>query len=121
MLVASLALELSGCAKGSAYLSRITGRQTDDQKLVDVDGKTRKKKSDSSSKKSDSLREKASDSQLAKKSSKPKVESRDDSSRQIADAKPTTKPSAKPTTKPAKGRRRRCQRSIPFGRNAVAG
>lgn len=102
MLVASLALELSGCAKGSAYLSRITGRQTDDQKLVDVDGKARKKKSDSSSKKSDTLREKASDSQLAKKSSKPKVESRDDSSRQIADAKPTTKPSAKPTTKPAK-------------------
>lgn len=102
MLVASLALELSGCAKGSAYLSRITGRQSEDQKLVDVDGKTRKKKSDSSSKKSDSLREKASDSQLAKKSSKPKVESRDDSNREVADAKTSTKPSVKPSTKPAK-------------------
>jgi len=99
MLVASLALELSGCAKGSAYLSKITGRQSEDQKLVDVDGKTRKKKSDTSSKKSDSLREKASDSQLAKKSSKPKVESRDDSSREVADSKPSTKPSTKPVKK----------------------
>ena len=31
MLAAALAFELSGCAKGSAYLSRITGRQVDDQ------------------------------------------------------------------------------------------
>lgn len=75
MLVATLALELSGCAKGSAYLSRMTGRDQD-QKLVDVDGKVKKK---GSSRKSDPIRDKATDSQLAKKSSKPKVQSSDDS------------------------------------------
>lgn len=101
MLVAGLALQLSGCARSSAFLSRITGRQKDDHKLVDVDGKAKTKKTDSSknsSKKSDPLREKASDSQLAKKSStKAKVESRDTVSREVASAKPETKPAKKAT------------------------
>jgi hypothetical protein len=100
MLVAALAIELSGCAQGSAYLSRITGRHRDDQKLVDVDGKT-KKKGSSTAKKSDSLRDKAGDSQLAKQSpGKPKVQSSDDSKSQFA-AKETTKPAKKTATNPS--------------------
>jgi hypothetical protein len=75
VLVTALALQLSGCAKGSAFLSR-SSRDKDDKKLVDVDTKAKKKTSSSSKKKSD----KAGDSQLAKKSpSKPKVESSDKS------------------------------------------
>lgn len=91
ILVAALALQLSGCAKGSAYLAKITGRQADDQKLVEVDGKEKKK---GSSKKSDSLRDKAGESQLAKKSSKPKVESSDDS--KLASTKKSSKSSRDP-------------------------
>ena len=102
MLVAALALQMSGCTTGSAYLSRITGRQSDDRKLVDAD-KARKKKSVSIGKKSDPLQEKKSDSQLAKKSStKLKVESGDNSSREVAVAKPAVKPAVKPATKPVK-------------------
>ena len=101
MLAAALAFELSGCATGSAYLSRWTGRKADDQKLVDVDGKA-KKKGTTTGKKSDSLRDKAGDSQLAKKStSKPKVQSSDDSSRLIA-SKETSK-AAKPAAKKPAG------------------
>lgn len=93
MLVATLALELSGCAKGSAYLSRMTGRDQDSQKLVDVDGKAKKK---GSSKKSDPIRDKATDSQLAKKSSKPKVQSSDDS--KVVASKETKKDAVAKTT-----------------------
>ena len=100
MLAAALAFELSGCATGSAYLSRWTGRKADDQKLVDVDAKA-KKKGASTGKKSDSLRDKAGDSQLAKKStSKPKVQSSDDSSRQVA-SKETSKLGKPVAKKPA--------------------
>jgi predicted component of type VI protein secretion system len=58
VLVTALALQLSGCAKGSAFLSR-SSRDKDDKKLVDVDTKAKKKTSSSSKKKSD----KAGDSQ----------------------------------------------------------
>ena len=101
ILVAALALELSGCANGSGYLSRFTGRK-DDQKLVDVDGKTKSKKGSSTAKKSDSLRDKASDSQLAK-STKPKVQSRDDAGQAIASkerAKPAKRMAARESMDP---------------------
>lgn len=100
VLLAALALDLSGCAQSSAYLSKITGRSKDDQKLVDVDGKA-KKKGTSTAKKSDPA--KAADSQLAKKPTKPKVKSSDDSSTELASAKEAAKPAktAKPATKPA--------------------
>lgn len=92
ILVAALALELSGCASGSAYLSRMTGRKSDDQKLVDVDGKAKPKKKGETTKKSDSLRDKATESQLAKKSTpKPKVKSSDDTKQEVASAKETAK------------------------------
>lgn len=98
ILMTALALQLSGCAKGAAYLSRVTGRDNADQKLVDVDGKAEKK--GSKTKKSDSLREKASESQLAKKPmSKPKVKSSDDSKQELASAKDTAK-----STKTSAGR-----------------
>jgi HEAT repeat protein len=91
ILMTALALELSGCAKGAAYLSRVTGRDNADQKLVDVDGKADKKGS-TTSKKTDSLRDKANESQLAKKpTTKPKVRSGDDSKQELASAKDTAK------------------------------
>jgi len=81
MLVAALALELTGCAKTSALVGRMTGRRNDDQKLVEVDGKSKK----SSTKKA----EKSTDSQVAKKSTtKPKVTT-EESSDQIADSRAT--------------------------------
>lgn len=96
VLMTALALQLSGCAKGAAYLSRVTGRDNADQKLVDVDGKAEKKGS-STSKKSDSLRDKASESQLAKKATtKPKVRSSDDSKQELASAKDTAKSTKTP-------------------------
>jgi len=92
VLITAVALQLSGCAKGSAYLSRVTGHKTDDQKLVEVDEKAKKKKGSTTAKKGDPVRDKAADSQLAKKSTKPKVQSSDDTTqRELASAKDSQK------------------------------
>jgi HEAT repeat protein len=90
MLVTAMALQVTGCAKSAAYLSRMTGREAD-QKLVEVD-KSKKK-----AKPSDKAKGKSTESQLAKKSSKPKVHS-SDKSPELA-AKETTKPAKKPSSK----------------------
>ena len=105
VLAAVLALDLSGCSTGSSYLSRITGRK-DDQKLVDVDGKATTKTKDLKTKdlkkKSDPVKDKATDSQLAKKSAvTPKPKSKIDSSPVVAskDAKPAKPTNKKPTAR----------------------
>ena len=50
MLIAALAVQLSGCAQQSSWLSRVTGRDNGDRKLVEVEGK--KKASTATTKKS---------------------------------------------------------------------
>ena len=94
MLVAAMAIQLSGCAQQSGWLSRFTGRGKDDQKLVEVDGKKRPKtataKKSPTGKSSKDAKGKSSDSQLAKKSpTKPKISSNDSSRTEVASAKET--------------------------------
>lgn len=94
MLVAAMAIQLSGCAQQSGWLSRVTGRDKGDQKLVDVDGKSKSKtataKKSSTGKSSKDSGDKSTDSQLAKKpSTKPKAASGDSSRTEVASAKET--------------------------------
>jgi len=94
MLVAAMAIQLSGCAQQSSWLSRFTGRDKDDQKLVDVDDKSKPKtataKKSSTWKSSKDSKDKATDSQLAKKpSTKPKSSSGESSRTEAASAKET--------------------------------
>lgn len=89
MLVAAMMMQLSGCAQRSSWLSRVTGRDKADQKLVDVDGREKSKsstaKKSSSSKTSRDSDDKSSDSQLAKKSpSKSKKPTGDSSKSEVA-------------------------------------
>jgi len=96
MLAAAMAFELSGCAKGSAILSQNSSKKSDERKLVEVD---KAKKKGSTSKKSDTSRDKPAESQLAKKTTKPKVQSSDDTKTAVAAAEPT-KPVKKPAVAP---------------------
>ena len=93
MLVAAMAIQLSGCAQQSSWLSSLTGRDKSDRKLVDVDGKskTATAKKSASGKSSKDSKGKSTDSQLAKKSStKPKTSSGDSTRTEVASAKETT-------------------------------
>ena len=95
MLVAAMAIQLSGCAQQSSWLSRLTGRDKGDQKLVDVDGKTKSKtataKKSPTEKSSKDSKGKSTDSQLAKKPlTTPKSSSGDSSRTEVASAKETT-------------------------------
>ena len=95
MLVAALAVQMSGCAQQSSWLSRVTGRGNDDRKLVEVEGK--KKASTATAKKSPATKsskdstDESTDSQLAKKSpTKPKASSTDSTRTEVASAKEST-------------------------------
>lgn len=92
MLVAAMAIQLSGCAQDRNWLSRFSWRDKSDQKLVDVDGKTKSKaataKKSSSGKSAADAQNKSSESQLAKKSTtKPKSSAKEDSRTEVASAK----------------------------------
>ncbi len=95
MLVAALAVQMSGCAQQASWLSRVTGRGNDDRKLVEVEGKKKAgsatvKKSSATKSSKDSL-DKSSDSQLAEKSpTKPNASSTDSTRTAVASAKETT-------------------------------
>ena len=94
MLIASMAIQFTGCAQQSSWLSRFS-RNNDDRKLVEVEGKTKSKAatakkstSDKVEKASEDLKGNAADSKLAKKSStRPKVESSDSSRTEVASSK----------------------------------
>lgn len=99
MLITALAVQMTGCASGKAHLSGLSKNKSGDQKLVEVD-KSKKKASSTASKKGDSSKDKSADSQLAKKSTtKPKVQSSDKSSQELASAKDTAKVAKKPVTR----------------------
>ena len=92
MLVAAMAIQLSGCAQQRSWLSSFSRRDKDDQKLVEVDGKKTPKTATAKKKPGGSLhkdsKDKSSDSQLAKKSpAKPKASSKDSSRTEVASAK----------------------------------
>ena len=94
MLVAAMAIQLSGCAQQRSWLSSITGRDKDDQKLVEVDGKKKPKtataKKSPTKKSSKDSKDESTDSQLAKKSpTRPKVSSSDSSRTEVASTKET--------------------------------
>ena len=104
MLVASMAIQLSGCAQQSSWLGRFTERDKGDQKLVDVDGKSKPKtataKKSPTGKSSKDSKDKATNSLFAKKSpTKPKASSSDSSRTEVASAKETA---AAKTTKKTK-------------------
>ena len=94
MLVVAMAIQLSGCAQQSSWLSRLTRRDKDDQKLVDVDGKSKSKtataKKSPTGKSSKDSKDNATDPQLAKKpSAKPKLSTGESSRTEMASAKET--------------------------------
>ncbi len=94
MLVAAMAIQLSGCAAQRSWVSSFVRRDKDDQKLVEVDGKKKPKtataKKAPTGKSSKDLKDKSTDSQLAKKSStKPKASSDESSRTEVASAKET--------------------------------
>lgn len=105
MLVAAMAIQLSGCAQQRSWLSSLSWRDKDDQKLVEVEGKKKSKTSTATAKKSTpgksskDSKDKANDSQLAKKSStKPKSTLNDSSRAEVASAKEAA--AAKKTKEP---------------------
>ncbi len=91
MLVAAMAIQLSGCAQQRSWLSSFTGRNKDDQSLVEVDKKkpkTATAKKSPTGKSPKAVRDKSDDSQLAKKSpTKPKGSSGESSHTEVASAK----------------------------------
>ena len=106
MLVAAMAIQLSGCAQQRSWLSSVVHRDKGDQKLVEVDGKKKPKtataKKAPTGKSSKDAGDKSTDSQLAKKSTtKPKVSSSDPTRNEVASVKETAAArTAKKTTEP---------------------
>ena len=119
MLVAALAVQMSGCAQQASWLSRVTGRGNDDRKLVEVEGKKKAGsatvKKSSTTKSSKDSTDKSTDSQLAEKSpTKPKSSSSlaDSIRSEVASAKEPSVPKRDSTV--AKTAKRTAEATDPF-------
>ncbi len=106
ILVAALAVQLTGCAQQSSWLSRLSWRDRGDQKLVEVDDKAKTKTAStkkSTAEKSKDSKDKPKESLFAKKSStkskapeKAKTTEKESTRTEVASSKETTAPTKSP-------------------------